>query len=77
MTGLGSRPRLFLVIVSALALTTSLPFLTGLLLTDIFAGVSVHSFKFARRWSGRCPHRPAAASDGGSYNVKDKNQRVA
>ncbi len=41
VTGLGSRPRLFLVIVSALALTTSLAFLTSLLLTDIFAGASV------------------------------------
>jgi hypothetical protein len=41
VTGLGSRPRLFLVIVSALTLTTSLPFLTSLLLTDIFAGASV------------------------------------
>jgi len=41
VTGLGSRPRLFLLIVSLLALTTSLPFLNSLLLTDIFAGASV------------------------------------
>ena len=41
VTGLGSRPRLLLLIVSMLALTTSLPFLNSLLLTDIFAGASV------------------------------------
>jgi len=41
VTGLGSRPRLFLLTVSVLALTTSLPFLNSLLLTDIFAGASV------------------------------------
>jgi hypothetical protein len=41
VTGLGSRPRLFLLIVSMLALTTSLAFLNSLLLTDIFAGLSV------------------------------------
>jgi len=41
VTGLGARPRLFLVIVAALALTTSLPSLTALLLTDIFSGLSV------------------------------------
>jgi hypothetical protein len=41
VTGLGFRPRLFLVVVSMLALTTSLPFLNSLLLTDIFAGLSV------------------------------------
>src|SRR5262245_22904631 len=41
VTGLGSRPRLFLLIVGMLTLTTSLPFLNSLLLTDIFAGASV------------------------------------
>jgi len=41
VTGLGYRPRLFLLIVSMLALTTSLSFLNSLLLTDIFAGLSV------------------------------------
>jgi hypothetical protein len=41
VNGLGSRPRLFLVTVSALAITTSLSFLTTLLLTDIFSGLSV------------------------------------
>ena len=41
MTGLGSRPRLFLVIVSALALTTSLAFSDQFAATDIFAGASV------------------------------------
>src|SRR5919197_2851838 len=39
VTGLGSRPRIFLLVVSMLALTTSLPFLNSLLLTDIFSGV--------------------------------------
>jgi hypothetical protein len=41
VTGLGSRPRLFVLIVCALSLTTSLPFLTSMLLTDIFSGLSV------------------------------------
>jgi hypothetical protein len=41
VAGLGSRPRLFLLIVSMLSLMTSLSFLNSLLLTDIFAGVSV------------------------------------
>jgi hypothetical protein len=54
--GLGSRPRLFVLIVSALALTTSLPFLTSLLLTDIFSGVSVlaiYLLSFHRHALGR------------------------
>jgi hypothetical protein len=54
--GLGSRPRLFGFIVSALALTTSLPFLTSLLLTDIFSGLSVlaiYLLSFHRHVLGR------------------------
>jgi hypothetical protein len=55
VSGLGSRPRLFLLIVSMLALTTSLPFLNSLLLTDIFAGASVlalYLLSFHRRALG-------------------------
>ena len=56
VTGLGSRPRLFVLIVGALALTTSLPFLTTLLLTDIFSGASVlaiYLLSFHRHALGR------------------------
>jgi len=54
--GFGDRPFVLLGTVTGLALTTSLPFLAGMLLTDIFAGTSVlalhlmvfASVKFAR-----------------------------
>src|SRR5919197_611276 len=53
VTGLGSRPRVFLLIVSMLALTTSLPFLNSLLLTDIFSGVSVLAlYLLSFHWRG-------------------------
>jgi hypothetical protein len=39
--GLGARPRVLLVTVAMLALVTTLPWLAGQLLTDIFAGLSV------------------------------------
>src|SRR5262245_13366376 len=41
VTGLGSRPRLFLLTVSVMALTTSLPFLNSLLLIYLFVVASV------------------------------------
>mgnify|MGYP000896396557 CR=1 FL=1 len=41
VTGLGSRPRLYLLVVAVLAVTTSVPFLTSVLLTDIFIGLAV------------------------------------
>src|SRR5215468_11384442 len=56
VVGLGSRPRLFLLAVTVLALTTSLAFLNSLLLTDIFAGASVlalYLLSFHRRGLGR------------------------
>jgi hypothetical protein len=39
--GLGGRPLVLLVTVAVLAVATALPFLAGILLTDIFAGLSV------------------------------------
>jgi hypothetical protein len=39
--GLGRRPLLLLAIVAALCLLTTLPWLTAILLTDIFAGLAV------------------------------------
>jgi hypothetical protein len=39
--GLGRRPQLLLGVIAALSLATTLPWLTALLLTDIFAGLSV------------------------------------
>ena len=39
--GLGRRPLLLLAIVAALSLLTTLPWLTSILLTDIFCGLSV------------------------------------
>jgi hypothetical protein len=39
--GLGRRPLLLLGMVAALSVLTTLPFLTAILLTDIFAGLSV------------------------------------
>jgi hypothetical protein len=39
--GLGNRPLLLLAIVAALCLLTTLPWLTAILLTDIFAGLAV------------------------------------
>jgi hypothetical protein len=39
--GLGGRPWLLLAIIAALSVGTTLPWLTALLLTDIFAGLSV------------------------------------
>ena len=39
--GLGGRPLLLLGIVAALCLLTTLPWLTAILLTDIFAGLGV------------------------------------
>jgi hypothetical protein len=39
--GFGDRPRLLLAIVAALCALTTLPWLTAILLTDIFAGLSV------------------------------------
>jgi hypothetical protein len=39
--GLGGRPRILLALVAVLSATTSLPWLTSILLTDIFAGLSV------------------------------------
>ena len=39
--GLGGRPLLLLAIVAALCLLTTLPWLTAILLTDIFAGLGV------------------------------------
>jgi hypothetical protein len=39
--GLGQRPLLLLAIVAALCLLTTLPWLTAILLTDIFAGLAV------------------------------------
>jgi hypothetical protein len=49
--GLGGRPWLLLAAVAALSLTTTLPWLTGILLTDIFAGLAVlalHLLVFGR-----------------------------
>ncbi len=43
VAGPGGRPRTTILIVGGLALTTSLPFLASMLLTDIFAGLSVLS----------------------------------
>jgi hypothetical protein len=39
--GLGGRPRVFLLTIAGLSLVTTLPWLTDVLLTDIFAGLSV------------------------------------
>ena len=39
--GLGPRPLAFLAVVTSLALATTLPWLTSILLTDIFAGLAV------------------------------------
>jgi len=39
--GLGKRPLLLLGIIAALSVTTTLPWLTAILLTDIFAGLGV------------------------------------
>jgi hypothetical protein len=39
--GFGGRPRLLLAVTAALALLTTLPFLAGILLTDIFAGTAL------------------------------------
>jgi hypothetical protein len=39
--GLGSRPALLGAVVGALTCTTTLPWLTSILLTDIFAGLAV------------------------------------
>lgn len=39
--GLGNRPGLLTALIAALSVLTTLPFLTGILLTDIFAGLSV------------------------------------
>jgi len=39
--GLGNRPWLLLTVVAALSVTTTLPWLAGVLLTDIFAGLAV------------------------------------
>jgi hypothetical protein len=39
--GLGSRPALLGAVVAALTCTTTLPWLTSILLTDIFAGLAV------------------------------------
>jgi hypothetical protein len=39
--GLGRRPGVLLALVAALSLLTTLPFLTGILLTDIFAGTAL------------------------------------
>jgi hypothetical protein len=39
--GVGNRPWLLLAAVAALSVTTTLPWLTGILLTDIFAGLAV------------------------------------
>src|ERR1700690_796298 len=39
--GLGGRPELLLGAVAALSIFTTLPWLTAILLTDIFAGLSV------------------------------------
>ena len=42
--GLGNRPLLLLGIVAALSIATALPWLTSMLLTDIFAGLGVLAF---------------------------------
>ena len=39
--GLGKRPRLLAITITALAVTTTLPWLTAILLTDIFCGLGV------------------------------------
>lgn len=56
-TGLGGRPLLLLGVTAALAVLTTLPWIAGILLTDIFAGLAVlavHLLAFAeetlRRW---------------------------
>ncbi len=41
--GLGRRPLLLLAVIAALSLTTTLPWLTSILLTDIFCGLGVPS----------------------------------
>jgi hypothetical protein len=56
-TGLGGRPLLLVGVTAALAVLTTLPWIAGILLTDIFAGLAVlavHLLAFAeetlRRW---------------------------
>ena len=39
--GFGGRPRTLLAVIVALALTTTLPWIAGILLTDVFAGLAV------------------------------------
>jgi hypothetical protein len=54
--GFGGRPWLLLCIIAALSLLTTLPWLAGILLTDIFAGLAVlvvHLLVFADAALGR------------------------
>ena len=60
--GLGNRPGLLTAMIAALSILTTLPFLTAILLTDIFAGLSVLALYLAaaaRRHVARLgAHRP-------------------
>ena len=63
--GLGERPLLLLGIIAALSVTTTLPWLTAILLTDIFAGLGVLALYLlllrGDALSARRAHRPHRA----------------
>ena len=54
--GLGDRPRVLLAIVAALSAITTLPWLSSVLLTDIFAGLSVLALHLVIFRSGNLAH---------------------
>jgi hypothetical protein len=59
--GFNGRSRSLLAVIAALALTTTLPWLTGILLTDIFAGLAVLALHLLLLQADRLSRREQAA----------------